>query len=117
VWFVSSDDENLIVVSVVAWIATVPGTIHEAVTDALIAFDLWSKVGVTILMADEDRILSSVLDKVSDEAHFKERCFLSIVFHSECHLRATNAGGVITELSLESLILELIRQPEYCILS
>ena len=62
----------MIVVSVVAWISTIPGTIHEAITDALIAFDLWSKVGVTILMADEDRIFSSVLDKVPDEAHLKE---------------------------------------------
>jgi hypothetical protein len=72
VWYFSSDDENLIVVSVVAWIAAVPNTIHEAVTDALGAFDLWAKVGVTILMADEDGIFCSVLDQVSDEAHLKE---------------------------------------------
>ena len=72
VLFVSSDNKDLIVVSVVAWIATVPGTIHEAITDALIAFNLWAKVGVTILMADEDRIFSSVLDQLSDEAHLKE---------------------------------------------
>jgi hypothetical protein len=62
----------LIVVSVVAWIATIPGTIHEAVTDALHALNLWAKVCVTILMADEDRIFCSVLDQVSDKAHLKE---------------------------------------------
>jgi hypothetical protein len=62
----------LIVVSVVAWISAVPYTIHEAVTDALVAFDLWAKVGVTILMADEYRIFSTILDQVSDEAHLKE---------------------------------------------
>jgi hypothetical protein len=62
----------LIVISVVAWIAAVPNTIHETVTDALVAFDLWSKVSVTILMADEDRIFSTILDQVSDEAHLKE---------------------------------------------
>jgi hypothetical protein len=72
VWYFSSDDENLIVVSVVAWVSTIPNTIHEAITDALVAFDLWSKVGVTILMADEDGIFCSVLDQVSDEAHLKE---------------------------------------------
>jgi hypothetical protein len=62
----------LIVISVVAWIAAVPNTIHEAVTDALIAFDLWAKVSVTILMADEDGIFSTILHQVSDEAHLKE---------------------------------------------
>jgi hypothetical protein len=62
----------LIVVSVVARIAAVPYTIHEAVTDALVAFDLWSKVSVTILMADEDRIFCSVFNQVSDKSHLKE---------------------------------------------
>ena len=70
--YFSSDDEDLIVVSIVAWIATVPSTIHEAITDALITLNLWAKVGVTILMADEDRIFSSVLDQVSDESHLKK---------------------------------------------
>jgi hypothetical protein len=91
VWYFSSDDENLIVVSVVAWIAAVPNTIHEAVTDALGAFDLWAKVGVTILMADEDRIFSTILDQVSDETHLKECSLLSEVLHAECNLTARYA--------------------------
>jgi hypothetical protein len=62
----------LVVVSVVAWVATIPGTIHEAITDALNALDLWAKVGVTILVADEDRIFCSVFYQVSDEAHLEE---------------------------------------------
>jgi hypothetical protein len=62
----------LIVISVIAWISTIPHTIHEAITDALHALNLWAKVGVTILMAYEDRIFCSVFHQVSDEAHLKE---------------------------------------------
>jgi hypothetical protein len=62
----SSDDKNLIVVSIVAWISTAPHTIHEAITGALSALNLWAKVSVTIFMADEDRIFCSVLDQVPD---------------------------------------------------
>jgi len=62
----------LVVVSIIAWISTAPLTIHEAITDALHALDLWAKVSVTILVADEDRIFCTILDQVSDEAHLEK---------------------------------------------
>jgi hypothetical protein len=52
----------LIVVSVVAWISAVPFAIEPTVTKALEALDLWAKVSVTILVADEDRIFRFVFD-------------------------------------------------------